>query len=104
MFGEQRSLLRFVRRGAAHVADEMHDGVAMGDVDVELVERVAAEVLEVLLHLHCDIVPREVMDELIAIGAELVGNGRNQCVFRHSARKRPLNASMKALSVGFTWP
>ena len=25
---------------------------------------------------------------------------RNQCALRHSARKRPLNASMKALSVG----
>ena len=25
---------------------------------------------------------------------------RNQCVFRHSARSRPLNASMKTLSVG----
>src|SRR5262249_1401405 len=26
---------------------------------------------------------------------------RNQCALRDSARKRPLNASMKALSVGF---
>jgi len=25
---------------------------------------------------------------------------KNQCAFRHSARKRPLNASMNALSVG----
>jgi hypothetical protein len=38
----------------------MNHGVAMRDVDVELVERVAAEVLEVLLHLHFDIVPREI--------------------------------------------
>ena len=29
-----------------------------------------------------------------------VARVRNQCVFRHSARKRPLNAAMKALSVG----
>jgi len=46
----------------------------MGDVDIELVERVAAEILEILLHLHFDIVPREVGAELVAIGAEIVGS------------------------------
>ena len=29
-----------------------------------------------------------------------VGKVRNQCAFRHSARSRPLKASMKALSIG----
>ena len=53
-------LLAFVCGSAAHVAHEMHDRVAMGDVDVELVERVAAEVLEVLLYLNRDIVPTEI--------------------------------------------
>ena len=38
----------------------MHHGVAMGDIDIELVERVAAKVLEVLLYLHLDIVPRKI--------------------------------------------
>ena len=33
---------------------------ASGDIDIELVEHVTAEVLEVLLHLHFDILPREV--------------------------------------------
>ncbi len=47
------------RSGSSHVAGEMHHGVAIRDIDIELVERVAAKVLEVLLHLHFDIVPRE---------------------------------------------
>ena len=67
MLGEQRLLLRAVRRCAAHVADQMHDSVAMGDVDVELVQRNAAEVLEVLLHLHRDIMPRQIMDEQLTV-------------------------------------
>ena len=62
---------------------EMHHGVAMRDIDVELVERVAAEVLEVLLHLHFDIVPRQVRSQLIAIGAELIRNGREKNLRRH---------------------
>ena len=78
MFREQRLLLRFVRQSAAHVAHEMHDGVAMGDVGIELVERIAAEVLEILLHLHRDIVTRQIMDQQIAIRPELAGNGREK--------------------------
>ena len=57
MFGHQRALLAPVCGSAAHVAHEMHDRVAMADVDVELVERVAAEILEILLYLNRDIVP-----------------------------------------------
>jgi len=72
MFGEQRLLLPLVRRRAAHVAHQMHNSVAVGDVDVELVERIAAEVLEVLLDLHRDVLPREVAVELIPIVAEFV--------------------------------
>jgi hypothetical protein len=34
VFGEQRLLLAFVRRSAAHVANEVHDGVATSDVDI----------------------------------------------------------------------
>jgi diadenosine tetraphosphate (Ap4A) HIT family hydrolase len=33
-------------------------GVAMRDIDIELIQRVAAEVFEILLHLHFHIVPR----------------------------------------------
>ena len=58
----------------------------MGDIDIELVERVAAEVLEVLLHLHFDIVPRQVALQLIAKGAELIRNGREKNLRRHDAR------------------
>jgi len=47
--------------------------VAMGGIDVE---RIAAEILEILLHLHFDIVPREVGAELVAIRPEFVGNRR----------------------------
>jgi hypothetical protein len=59
-----------VRIGAGHAADEMHHRVAVLDIDIELVEYAAAEVLEVLLHLHFDIVPRQVRSQLIAIDAE----------------------------------
>ena len=73
--GAQRGL---ARGGAGHVAGEMHHGVAIGDIDVELVERAAALVLKILLHLHFDIGTREVGAQLIAIGAEFVRNGREK--------------------------
>ena len=64
--------------GAGHVAGEMHHRVAIGDVDVKRVERAAALVLEILLHLHFDIGTREVGAQLIAIGAEFIRNGREK--------------------------
>jgi hypothetical protein len=47
IFYVERPLLTFIREWAAHVANEMHDNVTMGDVDIEFVERVAAEILEI---------------------------------------------------------
>jgi hypothetical protein len=73
--GAQRGL---ARGGPDHIAGEMHHGVATGDIDVKLVERAAALVLEVLLHLHFDIGTREVGAQLIAIGAEFIRNGREK--------------------------
>ena len=94
IFRQQRVDVALERRRAGHVADEMHDAIAMRDIDVELVERVAAEVLEVLLHLHFDVVPREVGAELIAIGAELVGDRRQKDLhrFRHGRARRGISA------------
>jgi hypothetical protein len=71
------------RIGAGHVAGEMRHGVTVGDIDIELIECVAAEVLEVLLHLHLDIVPRQIRSQLIAIDAELIRNGREKNLRRH---------------------
>src|ERR1700688_2144797 len=48
IFGEQRALLPLSRLEAAHVSDEVHHGIAMGNVDIKLVERIAAEVPEIL--------------------------------------------------------
>jgi hypothetical protein len=93
------ALLLFSRLGAGHVADEMHHGVAMGDVDIELVERVAAEVSEILLHLHFDIVPREVGAKLVAMGAEFVGNSREKNLDRH--RRTPAIQSRGSLFHSF---
>ena len=45
----------------------MHDRAAMGDIDVELVERVAAEVLEILLDGDLDIVAAQFFGEEIPI-------------------------------------
>src|SRR4051812_49495156 len=56
----------------------MDDGVAVGDVEVELVERDAAVVFEVLLDLHFDIVAGEVVAQLVAIGPELIRYGREK--------------------------
>ncbi|MGA2493178.1 MAG: hypothetical protein ABSF67_09535 [Roseiarcus sp.] len=91
-FRQQRLDVALERRRAGHVADEMHDAVAMRDIDVEFVERVAAEVDKVLLHLHFDVGPREVGAELIAIGAELVGHRREKDLhrFRHGRARRGL--------------
>ena len=57
----------------------------MGDVDVKLVKGVAAEILEVFLHLHLDIVSSEVAAKLIAVSPELVGNGRKKDTNPHGA-------------------
>jgi hypothetical protein len=45
----------------------MHHRIAMGDVNIKHVERIASEVLEILLHLPFDIVPREGGAKLTAI-------------------------------------
>jgi hypothetical protein len=50
----------------------MHDGVATRDVEIDLVQRDAAMVLEVLLDLHLDVVARQVTAEQVAIVAELI--------------------------------
>src|ERR1700733_5136368 len=63
----------------------MHHSVAIGDVDVKLVERIAAEVLEVLLHLHRDIVTRQILDQEVKIGPELARNRRKKDADSHSA-------------------
>jgi hypothetical protein len=84
IFGDERFLLACVRCGAAHLADEMHHRVATRDIDVELVERVAAEVLEILLHLHGDVGTRQIVDEFVSVGPELVGNRRKKDADRHA--------------------
>ena len=84
IFGDQRFLLACVRCGAAHLADEMHHRIAVRDIGVELVERVAAEVLEALLDLHRDVVPRQVAFELDAVSAELVRHRRQEDADRHA--------------------
>ena len=53
--------------------------------EIEQLERVAAEILEVLLHLHSNVLPREVMDELVAVVAKLIGNRREKNADRHAA-------------------
>jgi hypothetical protein len=45
MLGEQRAYISLAGRRAGHVADEMRHGVAMRDIDIKFVERVAPEVL-----------------------------------------------------------
>src|ERR1700677_446898 len=99
MFGEQRFLLRFVGHSAAHVANEMHNRVAMGNVDVELVERIAAEILETLLNLHGDVMPCQIAFEFDAVVAELVGNGRKKDHYRHEG----LSLSERGEPAIFLW-
>jgi hypothetical protein len=67
-----------LRRRAGHVADEMNHRVTGGDADIEFVEDAEAEILEVLLDLHFDIVAREVMAKLVAVGAEFIGNAGDE--------------------------
>jgi hypothetical protein len=50
----------------------MHNRVTVLDVDIELVERVAAESLEIFLDFHLDIMPCQIGTQLIAVSAELV--------------------------------
>jgi hypothetical protein len=56
----------------------------MRDIDIELVERVAAECLEILLNLHLDVVPCQIGTQLVAVSAELVRNRREKDPDRHA--------------------
>src|SRR5690349_7274121 len=62
----------------------MHHRVAMRDIDVELVERVAAQPLEVFLDLHLDVVACQIDAQAVAVGPEFVGNGREEDADRHA--------------------
>ena len=82
---DERPLLRGGRSGAGHVADQVNHGVAIVDVRIELIERVAAEILEIILDFHRDVVPREIAIQLFAVSKELVGNGRKEDAYWHGA-------------------
>jgi hypothetical protein len=84
VFVEQRLLLALARGSPGHLPDEIHYRVAVTDVGIELVERVAAERLEILLNLHLDIVPRQIETQLVAISAEFIGNRRKKDADRHA--------------------
>jgi hypothetical protein len=96
IFRAQRTQRVLARTGAGHVAGEVHHGVAMRDIDIELVERVATEVLQVFLNLHRDTVPGQVDAQLIAVSPELVGDRRKKDAYRH-APSRPAIRSMTSL-------
>lgn len=61
----------------------MNDAVAMSDERVEAVERIAARVLEILLHFHVNVVPRQIVAQLIAVKSELGCDCRNKDAYRH---------------------
>jgi hypothetical protein len=50
----------------------------MRDIDIELVECVAAKRLEIFRDFYLDIVPSQIGTQLIAIGAEFIGNRRKK--------------------------
>ena len=85
VFAEQRLLFPLAWGGPSHLPHEMHDRVAMRDIDIELVECVAAKPLEIFLNFYLDIVPCQIGTQLIAIGAEFIGNRRKKDADRHAA-------------------
>lgn len=92
VFAKQPPLLPLARSGPSHLSHEVHHRVAMSDVDVEFVERVAAKPLEVLLNLYLDIMPCQVGAQLITVAAKLVGNCREKDTNRHvgaAPRRKP---------------
>ena len=76
----------------------MHHGVAIGDIDIELIGRFITEVLEILLYLHLDIVPRQIAAQQIAIAAEFVQDGRE----RERERERSAPTSMRVRNLDQT--
>jgi hypothetical protein len=91
IFGEQRAQPSLARISAGHIADEMHHGVAIGDIDSELIYRFITEVLEILIYLHLDIVPRQIAAQQIAIAAEFVRDSEREICTDINAR--PLSGS-----------
>ena len=97
VFDQQRLDLRRAGRGPRHIADQMHDGVAMADIDVQLVQRVAAKALEVLLDFDLDVVALQVAREFVAVEAKFVRDGGQEDGDRH-ARGAVGNASVSHVS------
>ena len=72
-------------RRAGHLAREMHDDVAVLDIGFQHGERIAAEVLKILLDLDLDVRPRQGAAQRVAIVAELVRHaGEKELNVRHS--------------------
>ena len=76
VFAEQTLLFSLARGRPGHLPNEMHHRVTVRDIDIELVQRVAAKRLEILLNLHLDIMPCQIGTQLVAISPELVRNRR----------------------------
>jgi hypothetical protein len=72
----------------------MNDRVAGADVDVEHVERDDALVLEIFLDFHFHVIAREVVANLVAIGAELVGNARDENLDGHDSPTAVVKTTM----------
>ena len=96
------------RHGPGYMSNEMHHGVAIADIDIELIKRAAPEVVKILLHLHFDIVPREIFAQPIAIVAKLIGNGRDKKILT-AMTPRPRSAPFlfdrqHQMLIGRAWP
>ena len=63
------------RGGPGHLPHQMHHRIAMGDVSVELRQRVVPEPLEIFLHLYRDILPRQIAAQLFPVKKEFIGDG-----------------------------
>jgi hypothetical protein len=84
VFAEQRLLFPLTRGRPSHLPHEMHDRVAMRDIDIELVECVAAKRFEIFLSFYLDIMPCQIGTQLVAIGTEFIGNRRKKDADRHA--------------------
>jgi hypothetical protein len=92
-----------VSLGPRHFANEMNNRVTIRDKNVEPVQRAVAVVLEVFLHLHVHIVPREVGVEQVAIVAEFVGNRREKNRHRHESASA-IESNVGTISQGSSEP
>src|SRR5450755_507485 len=92
-----------LRVRSGHIPDEVNHGIAIADIEIQLVERDAAIVLEVFLNLDLDIVTREIAPKLIPVIAKFVRDCGKENLDRHNCSLKTEVVLAQCCTSGRPW-